>query len=146
MDNLHPDPDSPQGLWLAERRRQVIEYLDRVRLVRGDVGDIPACSVHPYVSLWPVESVRMPGYIGWWVICGDCPTHYITATADQSARTALAVIASQWREAVPYLARGEQHPEFSIGDPALAITLAPLIEERAAALIVLAEDEDLWAQ
>ncbi len=141
-----PEPlfEGEQAEWCAQRRDQVVDYLDRAQLVRGDLADIPACVIYPYLSLWAVESRRAPGYIGWWVVCGDCPTDYVTASADQSARTALRAIAGQWREAIPYLERGEQHPDFTMGDTAHAPALARLLRARAEALISLAEDDQLW--
>ncbi len=145
MDEPGTDANSPRAQWCEERRKQVLDYLDAAQLVRGDLADIPAWVVYPYVSLWAVESHRAPGYIGWWVICGDCPTDYVTAAADQSARSGLRAIAAQWQAAVGFLARGEQHPEFTMGGREDARTLAPLLEARAAALIKLADDEELWA-
>ena len=144
MDESGTDANDPREKWCAERRQQVLDYLDAAQLVRGDLADIPAWLIYPYVSLWAVESHRTPGYIGWWVICGDCPTDYVTATPDQSARSGLRAIAAQWQSAVAYLERGEQHPDFTMGDAGDARTLSPLLEARAAALIKLADDDELW--
>lgn len=132
--------------WLAARRRQVIEYLARSGVAHGAVADESDWFIHPYLSIWAVESLRTPGFVGWWVVCGDCPTDYVTATADQSPRAALVALAEQWRAAIPYLERGEQHPEFTLGDPAMARQLAPLLQERAEALSRLAADENLWRE
>lgn len=141
-------PVMPQAVpveeWLAARHRQVSDYLQRAGLTHGAVAELPDWHIYPYLSIWAVESVRAPGYVGWWVICGDCPTDYVTATADQSPRAALSLFAAQWQAAVPYLERGEQHPDFTLGDPAAAHMLAPLMAERAAALATLAADEELW--
>ena len=144
MDVAATDPDTQQAQWNAERRVQVLESLDRARLIRGDVGDFPAWQIYPYVSVWAVESHRAPGLVGWWVICGDCPTDYVTARGDGSPRTAVRDIAAQWQAAVPYLARGEQHPDFALGRSEDARTLAPLLSARAEALLRLADEDDLW--
>ena len=144
MDEPGIDANDPREKWCTERRQQVLDYLDAAQLVRGDLADIPAWLVYPYVSLWAVESHRTPGYIGWWVICGDCPTDYVTARGDGSPRTAVRDIAAQWQAAVPYLARGEQHPDFALGRSEDARTLAPLLSARAEALLRLADEDDLW--
>ena len=73
--------------WRAERRREVLEYLDRQRVKHGRLGEAPAWHVYPHLSLWAVESAQSPGRVGWWVICGDCPTDYVTCSGDRAPRT-----------------------------------------------------------
>jgi hypothetical protein len=148
---MPPDADVPgskskEATWRSERRRQVVDYLDGANLAYGSVGESPAWFLFPYVSIWAVESVKNPGWVGWWIICGDCPTDYVTCRGDRTPRAAMRDFASRWRAAVPYLSRGEQHPDFVVGRPGEAKNLAPLLAERAQALEAFAADEDIWRQ
>jgi hypothetical protein len=63
-----------------------------------------------------VESAKSPGWVGRWVICGDCPTDYVTCSGDRTPRSAIEAITARWREASASLAKGEQHPDFAVGD------------------------------
>lgn len=60
--------------WCKAQRLQVIEYLSSQSLLHGEVGEWPAWDVYPYVSIWAVESIKRPGFVGWWAIAGDLPT------------------------------------------------------------------------
>jgi hypothetical protein len=62
--------------WCDERRIIVADYLDSQRVDHGRIGDEPAWCVAPFASIWAIESVERPEWIGWWVICGDFPTDY----------------------------------------------------------------------
>ena len=46
--------------WCAERRAQVTEYLDREGAKYGRIGEWPAWHLAPYVSIWAIESKRVP--------------------------------------------------------------------------------------
>src|SRR3569833_2243658 len=107
------DETDDEYQWCAERRREALEYLDRQRVEHGQLGESPAWHVYPHLSLWAVESAQSPGRVGWWLICGDCPTDYVTCSGDRTPRSGIDAIAARWREASALLARGEQHPDFA---------------------------------
>jgi hypothetical protein len=138
------DDTDPEYQWCAERRREALEYLDRQRVKHGRLGEAPAWHVYPHLSLWAVESAQSPGWVGWWVICGDCPTDYVTCSGDRTPRSAIDAIAARWREASALLARGEQHPDFSVGDSDSAQALAPLLAARAEILSRWTADDSMW--
>jgi hypothetical protein len=54
----------------AGQRERVIQYLGRANLTHGRVGEWPAWHVHPYVAIWAIESLKAPGWIGWWAQIG----------------------------------------------------------------------------
>jgi len=123
-----------EEMWCDARRAQVVEYLSLQDLTYGAVGDVPAWRVFPYVSLWAVESGAYPGQVGWWVICGDCPTDYVTCEGERTPRSAVRAFAARWLEAADFLEKGEQHPDFQVGEPEEARSLAPMLRARAKVL------------
>src|SRR5689334_13574927 len=133
-------PADTQSQWHDARRREAIDYLDRHGVKHGRVGEVPAWQLYPYLAVWAVESRTSPEWGGWWVIRGDGPTDYVTCTRDRTPRSAVETIAARWHEASSLLARGEQHPDFSVGDPSRASELAPLLEARARTLLQWAAD------
>ena len=76
-----PDYDDPpvEEQWCEDRRAQVAAYLQREGVEHGQIGEWPAWHVAPYVSIWAIESKKRPDRVGWWVICGDLPTDYVSA-------------------------------------------------------------------
>ena len=130
--------------WHANQRRRAIQYLEGQGVVHGRLHEVPAWQVFPHVSLWAVESAKSPGWVGWWVICGDCPTDYVTCTGDRTPRSAIEAIAARWQEAAVLLAKGEQHPNFTVGNEDSALELAPLLAARAKILDEWAADDSIW--
>jgi Domain of unknown function (DUF4826) len=76
-----PDYDEPavEERWCREQRANVARYLRSQKVRHGRIGDWPAWHVAPYVSVWAIESVVQPEWIGWWVISGDLPTDYVSS-------------------------------------------------------------------
>ena len=133
-----------EAQWQAERRLEVITYLEREAVPHKRVADQPAWSVAPYVSLWAVESSAIPDTVGWWVICGDLPSDYVSAGEARTPRDAVRAISMLWTEAAGYIRRGEAHPTFRIGSGDRADELAPLLASRAALLLEWVDDAELW--
>jgi len=98
----------------------------------------------PYVSLWAIESEERPDWVGWWVICGDLPTDYVSAADIKHPRDALRTFGTQWREQARLMATGERPDDIYIGDPEAWSSLAPLLEARAALLLMFADDDAVW--
>jgi hypothetical protein len=144
-----PAPESArrsgeEALWAATLRLRVAKYLVQQGISHGRIGDAPAWSVFPCVSVWAVESGVSPGWIGWWVICGDCPTDYTTCTGDRTPRSAVEDFSQRWRALSEAMRRGESFAGFSVGDPENSGELAPLLESRAELLASWALDGTLW--
>src|SRR5262245_52780397 len=101
--------DDELGEWCASHRAKVVEYLGRqAGLQHGAIGEWPAWRLTPHVSVWAVESVRSPGAIGWWVICGDLPMDYCTGGSNcRIPRLAVAEIVQRWRSALEQFNDGE---------------------------------------
>lgn len=141
-----PDYDDPatEEKWCMDRQADVARYLKEAGVVYRNIGEWPAWHVAPYVSIWAIESAQNPSWVGWWVICGDLPTDYISADSVKHPRDAMRTIAERWLELVPYMARGEGHPRIAIGVKGNHKELAPLIERRAAQLLKWANDDTCW--
>jgi hypothetical protein len=144
---LPDDDDDPavEQQWCEERRAQVIAYLRGEGVEHGRVGEWPAWHVTPYVSVWAIESKKRPGWVGWWVICGDLPTDYVSAHTIKHPREAIRSIAETWREQARLMAAGETHPDICLGRPEDRAALAPLLATRASVLLEWANDDSVWA-
>jgi hypothetical protein len=140
------DYDDPviEEKWCSERREQVEDYLSREKVTHGQVGEWPAWHVAPYVSIWAVESAFRNDRLGWWVICGDLPTDYVSAIDLKNPRDALRAIVTRWFDVAEYMIRGEAHPSILVGEKTSWPELGPLLESRAKVLEKWAEDDLLW--
>ena len=132
--------------WCNERRAEVIGYLQQQAIHHGRVGEWPAWHVAPYVSVWAIESRKSPDWVGWWVICGDLPTDYVSSEGITHPREAVRAIARRWRELLPCMERGEEHPTMSVGSRDKWAELVPLLRSRSELLGSWAEDESMWAE
>jgi hypothetical protein len=148
-DSNGPDAyDGPdvEELWCAERRAEVAGYLERERVSHGRIGEWPAWHLAPYVSVWAVESDTKPGWVGWWVICGDLPNDRVSGESIKHPRDAMRAIAKVWLEQAEAMAQGQTRPDLRIGSPEDWPSLAPLLRSRASTLIHWADDDSLWAE
>jgi hypothetical protein len=144
MDDLDWDDPGVEEHWCAGCRRTVTEYLAKEGLDHGEVGSWPAWHVVPYVSIWAVESLLAPGYVGWWAICGDLPTDYLSSATIKHPRKAMLAFADTWKEVAEYMHKGMPHPHMSIGPSEPSPELISLLEERSDVLRRFAEDDSLW--
>jgi hypothetical protein len=76
--NNYDDPEVLEH-WRSGQRVLIENYLLSQGVEHGRIGDRPAWDVAPYVSIWAIESLARPAWIGWWVISGDLPTDYISS-------------------------------------------------------------------
>jgi hypothetical protein len=139
----YEDPEV-EARWFAEQRNEVLAYLHREGIQHGGIGEVPAWSASPYVSVWCVGSEVAPDEAGWWAICGDCPCDYVSAADVRSPREAVRVMASLWQEKAAFMARGEAHPTFAIGSGEDDEALAPLLASRAGLLLEWVDDDEAW--
>jgi hypothetical protein len=91
-----------------------------------------------------VASMQTPDAIGWWAICGDLPTDYLSGADATDARTALAAFARRWREVSAYMLRDEYHPTVKIGPPENRRELGDLLSRRAEIIQEWADDDEMW--
>lgn len=142
------DYDDPkiEAQWFAERRAEVSKYLKHEGVTHGQIGSEPAWHLAPYVSIWAVESLKSPGWVGWWAISGDLPNDYVSAEDIKTPREAMHAIASLWQEAAEYMSRGEPHPTFRIGSGENDKELAPMLTSRAETLLGWASDPEVWEE
>jgi Domain of unknown function (DUF4826) len=140
------DYDDPkrEAQWLAEQRANVERYLQGECLLYREVASKPAWFLAPYVSVWIVESMRVPGAIGWWAISGDLPTDYLNGNDAKDARGALAAFATRWREASDYMLRGEDCPSVRIGNASNRRELGDLLLRRAEIIEDWTRDDEMW--
>jgi hypothetical protein len=130
--------------WCAERRKAVMEYLALQPQKFGDVGEWPAWHVSPYVSVWAIESIIHPGDVGWWVICGDLPTDYLSAKNVFTPREAMAAFAERWSNLADLMENGKSHHDITVGIPENAAELAPLLKARTKNIASWVQDDSLW--
>jgi|SRR5665213_968057 len=132
--------EAEEETWRAAQRVQVSGYLHTEGLIHGAVGESPAWSLAPCVSIWAVESIEAPGSVGWWVICGDLPTDYCSARNCRRPRLAMKKIAEEWRNSVLI----SEPSDTTLGDTRLPASLAPLLAKRAQLLLDWVNDPSLW--
>jgi len=138
------DDPAQEEKWCEERRREVATYLRNEGVSHGRIGELPAWHVAPYVSIWAIESAAHPEWLGWWVICGDLPSDYVSADTIKHPRDAMRAISKRWLEVSGYMSRGEKHPTVNIGSPDTWPTLGPLLNSRAETLAKWVNDDSAW--
>ncbi len=144
-----PDYDDPyvEECWCAEQQNIVADYLRSQKLNHGRIGEWPAWHIAPYASIWAIESLTRPEWIGWWAISGDLPTDYISAGGvepPQHPRKAMRVFAQNWLDVVKAWKEGREIDNTRIGNSSARDELGPLLESRAMLLMQWADDESLW--
>jgi hypothetical protein len=144
-----PDYDDPQveRLWCEQQRGEIADYLRAQGVAHGRIGDWPAWHVAPCVSIWAIESLLRPESIGWWAICGDLPSDYISAAAiepPQHPRKALRAIAEHWLKAVAAWEDGREYEGFAIAGGHRNRELASLLKSRGKTMIDWTDDDSLW--
>jgi hypothetical protein len=142
------DPDVEER-WCLQQQGIVADYLASQKVNHGRIGEWPAWHVAPVASIWAIESLKWPERIGWWVICGDLPTDYISAadvTPPQHPRKAMHVFAQNWLQVVEAWREGREIENTRIGDSNSRDALGPLLESRAELLMDWAEDDSLWEE
>jgi len=143
----YDNPDTEEA-WCNEQHIIAKDYLQSQGLNHGRIGEWPAWHIAPYVSVWAIESNTQPESIGWWVISGDLPTDYISASdcvPPQHPRKAIRVFASRWLEVINAWRVGQEYENFNIKGNSSKDELAPLLSARAQLLIKWADDESLWS-
>lgn len=136
--------EAEEEQWLDERQDEVYEYLKREGVTHGRVEEWPSWYVTPYVSVWAIESAKEPETVGWWVICGDLPTDYISSTDIENPREAVSEFAKRWIEVAEYMSKGKLHPTIKIGNPDNYHELGPLLISRAETLNKWVKDDSNW--
>ena len=144
MSALDFDDPAVEEQWCDERRAQVTAYLEQQGVKHGRVGEWPAWHVAPHVSIWAVEGAERPEWVGWWVICGDLPTDYISADKIKHPREAMRAIAQRWVEVSDCVKRGEKHPTIQVGRAEDQAELAPLLEARRNLLLQWTSEDAHW--
>jgi hypothetical protein len=147
MPKLDYDDPDVEERWCNEQQKIVADYLRSQKVKHGRIGEWPAWHVAPYASIWAIESLARPEWIGWWVICGDLPTDYISS-ADvkpaQHPRKAMRVFAQNWLKLVEAWKDGGEVENYRIAASSSHEELAPLLEARARLLMEWADNDSLW--
>ena len=146
-----PNDDDPavEERWCDQQQAIVADYLRSQNVKHGRIGDWPAWHVAPYVSIWAIESLARPEWIGWWVISGDLPTDYLSSAdvqPPQHPRKAVRAIAERWLKLVEGWNEGRDHEGIRIAGAHTHQELAPLLESRAKLLIEWADDDSFWEE
>jgi len=132
--------------WLTEQQKLAAAYLETQGIAKPELGEVPAFHVSPYVSLWAVRSKKNPDAVGWWVIAGDLPADYISASDAKQPRTAIAAFARRWKEVAERMLRGEEHPMFAVGRAEHRREVGDLLGRRSGVLKSYSENDSLWKE
>ena len=143
---MNYDDPKVEERWCSERRNEVAAYLVQEGIAHGQIGEWPAWHLAPHVSVWAIESRVNPGWVGWWVVCGDLPTDCVSAASIEHPRNALLSFAARWHAAADHMGRGEPLPGFTVGPRSEWSKLAPMLASRAESLQDMAADSGLWEE
>lgn len=141
LDDANEDEIDPA--WCAEQRVHVHEYLQRERVPHGELPELPAWGVSPYVAVWEVPG-SVSGARSFWAISGDLPTDFLSADTLPDPRSAVRAIAERWELVARYMTEGKQHPTISIASHMEQGHLADLLAKRAQMLADWAAREEVW--
>jgi hypothetical protein len=143
MQNLdYDDPAVKNGGVRNVARKWSIPCWTKAQSRRG--WRVARLAHRTHVSLWAVESLRFPGNVGCWVICGDLPTDYISAGRIKHPREAMRAFSQRRKNVSASMRTSLPHPEIAIGPPNQASALVPLLESRLRTLAEWAEDDNAW--
>lgn len=141
---MNYDDPEVEETWCKDRRSEVTKYLSAEGVQHGRVAEWPAWHVAPYVSLWAIESKSNAGSVGWWVLCGDLPTDYVSAKHAKDPRLAIWAIAQRWSTWTGGQAHGPAADDLDWDCESGSPELARLLASRARLLMEWAEDPSLW--
>lgn len=96
-EELNYDDPKVEEAWLLARRAEVERYLSLAETPHGAIADWPAWHLAPMTSVWAIESLSNPGFVGWWAVSGDHPTDYISSRDLKDPRAALRAICDRWK-------------------------------------------------
>jgi hypothetical protein len=111
-----------------------------------NVGEVPAWHVAPIVSVWAIESLERPGWVGWWAVAGDFPTDYTACQGERHPRQALRDIGTRWLAASDSWFKGEPAVGWELSSPEKESELAPLLAARAKLFLDFSADDGIWAE
>ena len=147
MNSIDYDDPEVEEQWCQSMREKVMAYLAAEGLGQAAVGEWPAWHIAPYASIWAIESLKRPNFVGWWAVAGDIPCDYISAQDASGPRQAMRAIASRWKEMVPYLLRGENHPDIHMGDtPETRMMLGEILSSRVECFLEWVADPEIWEE
>ena len=138
--------DDADSAWCEARRAEIEPCLTRAAVAHGRIGVSPAWHVRPYVSVWAIESLDRPEWVGWWVICGDLPTDLIAAHGLDTPRQALRAFGQRWVHDAQELDRGQVPSAWRHLDSAQLPALADQLRRRGRALQLWADDSASWPE
>ena len=125
--------------WFAEQKAKVEDYLESEGLVGYRVPQIPAWHVSPYVAIWAIESLAVPGNVGWWAISGDLPSDYCSSSSARNPRQAAKHFSETWLEAVR-----DPREDGSLGTTGISAELRDMMASRAQTLANFAAEDEIW--
>lgn len=144
MSDHSDDDPANETDWVLSMRREVEDYLRDQDLDHGEIGDWPAWHIAPITTIWAIESRISPGWVGWWVICGDHQTDYVSSAQTEHPRAVLRALCTQWKELVRSMKRGEPHPTMRLDGSGELEELANLFEVRIKTFKEWAADDGVW--
>ncbi len=150
--DIDTDADA-SALWLSQQHQAVMAHLQLHQVPFASLPDWPEWECAPYLALWGAEDAADAGYVGYWVLAGDCsgtqsqpvPFDHLSAAEYAEPREALAAFAKRWQQ----MAKQAQSGHSWHGSPQLpGLSLAQQAQQlsrQAQLLAQLAADDELWS-
>lgn len=148
------DTDADESaLWLRQQHQAVLAHLQQHQVPFASLPDWPEWECAPYLALWGAEDATDAGYVGYWILAGDCsgtqsqpvPFDHLSADDYAEPREALAAFATRWQQ-LAKLANAGQGWSGSPQLTGLALAQqAQQLSRQAQLLAQLAADDELWS-
>ena len=136
----YTDPDVEEA-WLIARRAEIDAHLRQSGGRYGGISDWPFWCKAPVTSVWGIESLISPGFLGWWAIVGDHPPECISSQNVKDPRAALEAVCNRWLEALNALHDGRPAEHGTSEDPR---SIAKKLAAQIAAVRACVENDALW--
>ncbi len=134
-----------RGLWLRERKRDLLGYFESRSIVIGPIDPDPYWAKVPFVSIWRVSSLGTPGFDGWYGLAGDHPCDIVGINnLVDHPREILRYFSNKWLYAAQRLKQGDDYGDFRIEQIADRPKVGRLIEDRALRLQRWVDEASLW--
>lgn len=128
--------------WLRAKRTEIESHLGQSGAGYGGVSDWPVWFAAPITSVWGIESLVSPGFVGWWAIAGDHPPDCISSQNHKDPRSALRAICDRWGEALA--AALQDGPSAGVAERENLHGIAFRLKAQIAAVRACVENDALW--
>ena len=145
-----PEPPNPYAdpavleAWWTQCREKLGKQLAADGIIHGSFGSEPLSYCPGVACVCSVDLPNQPGTVGWWAICGDMPTAYVSAALIPDPRAFLQAISRRCQDAIDAIERGNPPIELAGSNPNNWPMIISLLRYQADILTGWAKDDAAW--